>query len=96
MSFHQEGFPDAEHLTEQQLNGWIKNAEMPDLIGAPEHSTIEESSGFKNCGWIIGAIAILGGVVVTGMAGYWAYYDECLGNRIMDFFQTFCPFCSNE
>ena len=83
MSFNhdQEVFPEVE-----QLNDWVNNAKIPDLIEAPEHE--EEISGFCPCNCIIATISAIGGCLLAGLAGYWAF-DEEFGNQFQDFFHMF-------
>ena len=71
----QEIFPEDE-----QLIDWVNNAEIPNLIEAPEN----EDQGYCPCN-IIEAISAFGGCLLAVFMGYWAW-DEEFGNPLMDIF----------
>ena len=86
MSFNhdQEVFPEAE---QQLIANWVNNDEMPDLIEAaePDEETICEN---YCCNRIIECVSVVGGFLLGGLAGYWAW-DEEFGNPMMDFWHMF-------
>ena len=85
MSFNhdQEVFPEAE---QQLIADWVNNDEMPDLIEAaePEETICENYC----CNRIIECVSAIGGCLLAGLAGYWAW-DEEFGNVMMDFWHMF-------